>query len=77
MSNDYAGIIEDKMFNDLLSKIETELKEQIAKKIESIEIEVGKTNALGMRIEAAAIARGRKWDITNLKKQILYLFQIM
>ncbi len=58
MSNDYAGIIEDKMFNDLLSKIETELKEQIAKKIESIEIEVGKTNALGMRIEAAKVARG-------------------
>ncbi len=58
MSNDYAGIIEDKMFNDLLSKIETELKEQIAKKIESIEIEVGKTNALGMRMQAAKVARG-------------------
>lgn len=35
-----------------------ELREQIAKEIEAIEIISDETNALGMRIQAAAIARG-------------------
>jgi hypothetical protein len=35
-----------------------ELREQIAKEIESIEIEQSKTNAVGMQILAAKIARG-------------------
>ena len=35
-----------------------EIREEIAKKIEAIEIENSITNALGMRILAAQIARG-------------------
>jgi hypothetical protein len=35
-----------------------EVREEIAKKIESIEIQDSITNALGMRILAAKIARG-------------------
>jgi hypothetical protein len=37
---------------------EKELREEIAKAIESIEIVPDETNALGMRISAAKIARG-------------------
>ena len=39
---------------------ESELREQIAKDIESINIEDSVTNALGMRILAAKVARGEK-----------------
>ena len=35
-----------------------ELREQVAKEIESLKIEDSKTNAVGMRILAAKIARG-------------------
>lgn len=35
-----------------------EIRDQIAQKIESIEIEDSKTNALGMKILAAQVARG-------------------
>jgi hypothetical protein len=35
-----------------------EIREQIAQSIESIKIEDSKTNAVGMRILAAKIARG-------------------
>ena len=35
-----------------------ELREQIAKEIEAIEIEASKTNAVGIKILAAKIARG-------------------
>jgi hypothetical protein len=35
-----------------------EIREQIAKEIEAIEIENSVTNALGMRILAAKVARG-------------------
>ena len=35
-----------------------EIREEIAKKIEAIEIESSKTNAVGMQILAAKIARG-------------------
>jgi hypothetical protein len=37
---------------------EKELREQIAKEIEAIEIEPSITNVVGMRILAAKIARG-------------------
>jgi hypothetical protein len=37
---------------------EQELREKIAQEIEAIEIKTSVTNALGMRIEAAKIARG-------------------
>jgi hypothetical protein len=45
---------------------EMSLREEIAKEIESISIETGVTNALGMRIAAAKIARGRDNYMTNL-----------
>ena len=35
-----------------------EIRDQIAQKIESIEIEDSKTNAIGMKILAAQVARG-------------------
>jgi hypothetical protein len=38
---------------------EKQIREQIAKEIEAIEIEVSKTNAVGMKILAAKIARGK------------------
>lgn len=41
-------------------KVVKAVREQIAQEIEAIEIKTSVTNALGMRIEAAAIARGRK-----------------
>jgi hypothetical protein len=41
-------------------KIVNAVREQIAKEIESLEIEPSITNAVGMRIMAASIARGKK-----------------
>ena len=38
---------------------EKQIREQIAKEIEAIDIEVNKTNAVGMKILAAKIARGQ------------------
>jgi len=38
---------------------EQELREQIAQQIEAIEIENSKTNAVGMKILAAKVARGK------------------
>ena len=38
---------------------EKELRELIAKEIESVDIEISKTNAVGMKIIAANIARGK------------------
>ena len=38
---------------------EKQLRELIAKKIEAVEIEASKTNAVGMQILAAKIARGQ------------------
>jgi hypothetical protein len=35
-----------------------EIREEIAQKIEAIEIEASKTNAVGMKILAAKVARG-------------------
>ena len=42
------------------------LREEIAKAIEALPIEESKTNALGMRILAAKVARGEDNYITNL-----------
>jgi hypothetical protein len=42
------------------------LREEIAKAIEAIEIKDSVTNALGMRIEAAKVARGEDNYITNM-----------
>ena len=38
---------------------EKQVREQIAKDIEAIDIEQSKTNAVGMKILAAKIARGK------------------
>ena len=38
---------------------EIKLREKIAKEIEAIEIEDSKTNAVGMKILAAKVARGQ------------------
>ena len=38
---------------------EKQIREQIAKEIEAIDIEASKTNAVGMKILAAKIARGQ------------------
>ena len=38
---------------------EKQLREQIAKEIEAIDIEDSKTNAVGMQILAAKVARGQ------------------
>ena len=51
---------------------EMSLREEIAKEIESISIETGVTNALGMRIAAAKIARGEGNYMTNLFETEVY-----
>jgi hypothetical protein len=38
---------------------EKQIREQIAKEIEAIDIEASKTNAVGMKILAAKVARGK------------------
>ena len=38
---------------------EKQLREQIAQQIEAIEVEASKTNAVGMQILAAKVARGQ------------------
>jgi len=45
---------------------EMTLREEIAREIESIEIKDSVTNALGMRIAAAKVARGEGNYMTNL-----------
>lgn len=42
------------------------LREKIAREIEALPIESGVTNALGMRIAAAKIARGEDNYMTNI-----------
>lgn len=42
------------------------LREEIARAIEALPIEASKTNALGMRIAAAQIARGEDNYMTNM-----------
>lgn len=47
------------------------LREEIARAIESIDIEESVTNALGMRILAAEVARGEDNYMTNIfEKQV-------
>jgi len=45
---------------------EMTLREEIARAIETLPIEASKTNALGMRIAAAQIARGDDNYMTNM-----------
>ena len=45
---------------------EMTLREEIARAIEALPIEASKTNALGMRIAAAKVARGEDNYMTNL-----------
>ena len=45
---------------------EMALREEIAREIEAIPIEVSKTNALGMRILAAEVARGKDNYMTSI-----------
>ncbi len=45
---------------------EMSLREKIAREIEALPIESGVTNALGMRIAAAKIARGEDNYMTNI-----------
>lgn len=53
-------LIIQKHLKNLRKKMnEQELREQIAKEIESIDIESSKTNAVGMKILSAKIARGK------------------
>ena len=42
------------------------LREEIARAIEALPIEASKTNALGMRVAAAQIARGDDNYMTNM-----------
>jgi hypothetical protein len=48
----------DRGYNRNMSIDDMTLREEIARAIEAIPIEPGVTNALGMRTEAASIARG-------------------
>ena len=45
---------------------EMTLREEIARAIEALPIETGVTNAVGMRIAAAKVARGEDNYITNM-----------
>jgi hypothetical protein len=47
------------------------LREEIAKEIENLPIETGVTNALGMRIAAAKIARGENNYMTKLMETMV------
>lgn len=54
-----------------MSVDEMMLREEIARAIEAIPIEESKTNALGMRIAAAKIARGEENYMTKwFEKQV-------
>ena len=47
------------------------LREKIAREIENLPIETGVTNALGMRIAAAKIARGENNYMTKLMETMV------
>ena len=49
-----------------MSVDEMMLREEIAREIEALPIETSVTNALGMRLAAAHIARGKDNYITNM-----------
>jgi hypothetical protein len=50
---------------------EMTLREEIAKAIEAIPIEESVTNAVGMRIAAASIARGKDNYMTKLMERMV------
>jgi hypothetical protein len=50
---------------------EMTLREEIAREIEALPIDASVTNALGMRIAAAKIARGEDNYMTNLFEQMV------
>lgn len=50
----------------IMSVDEMMLREEIAREIEALPIEASVTNALGMRLAAAHIARGKDNYITNM-----------
>jgi hypothetical protein len=54
------------MYNEYMSIDEMSLREEIAREIEALPIESGVTNALGMRLAAAKIARGENNYMTNI-----------
>ena len=54
------------MYNKYMSIEEMALREEIARAIENIPVEPSVTNALGMRIAAAKIARGEDNYMTNM-----------
>lgn len=59
------------MYTLSMSMDEMTLREEIARAIESIDIEESVTNALGMRILAAKVARGEDNYMTNIfEKQV-------
>ena len=59
------------MYTLSMSMDEMTLREEIARAIESINIEESVTNALGMRILAAKVARGEDNYMTNIfEKQV-------
>ena len=45
---------------EMREKLNKEFREEIAKEIEAIPVEASQTNAVGMKIQAAKIARGNK-----------------
>lgn len=54
------------MYNEYMSIDEMMLREEIARAIEAIPVEESVTNAIGMRILAAKIARGEDNYMTNI-----------
>lgn len=53
------------VYNKYMSIDEMALREEIAREIEALPIEASVTNALGMRLAAAHIARGQNNYMTN------------
>jgi hypothetical protein len=54
------------LYNEYMGIEEMALREEIARAIESLPIETSVTNALGMRIAAAKIARGENNYMTDI-----------
>jgi hypothetical protein len=58
-----------KVYNRTMSLDEMTLREEIARAIEQIPIQESVTNALGMRIFAAKVARGEENYVTTIFEQ--------
>jgi hypothetical protein len=54
------------VYNEYMSIDEMTLREEIAREIEALPIETSVTNAVGMRLAAAHIARGKDNYVSNL-----------